>query len=119
MGSRLRLGHVLRRGVTLLLLAVLVLSWASNTGTASATGTSSKNVVPLMLARANHTGTLYVVGSVPCPRSFCLRFYRAHDTVESTIDPDPTFTNVTLPPVRAIADRARSEERRVGKECRS
>ena len=105
MGSRLRLGHVLRRGVTLLLLAVLVLSWASNTGTASATGTSSKNVVPLMLARANHTGTLYVVGSVPCPRSLCLRLYRAYDTVESTIDPDPTFTKVTLPPVRAIAGR--------------
>ena len=102
MGSRLRLGRVLRGGVTLLLLAVLVSSWARNTGTASATDTSSKNVAPLMLARANHTGTLYVVGSVPCRQPLCLGLYRAYDTVESTIDPDPTFTTVTLPPVRAI-----------------
>jgi len=99
----------LRLFTSLALCAVVAAPLRSDVAVASAVNPRSVSFAPVTLVRAphaTHTSTLYVVGSVKCLRLPCLRLYRTHDAIESTIDPAPTFTPVTMPPTSWISGRA-------------
>ena len=106
MDSPLRRRRIGLSFTSLVLSAIALLSTFVDVSATNATSAPAVLFVPLMLARANSTSTLYVVGSVSCSKLPCLRLYRTHDAVESAIDPTPTFTPVTMPPVGWMAQRA-------------
>lgn len=81
----------------------LALLAAALVAVAPASGTPAKSITPLAVYRAPSTNTFYLLAAAPCATGSCLRLYRSHDDNESTVDPAPTFTRVSLPPVRALA----------------
>jgi len=64
--------------------------------TQSSSASSSAPVSPLVLTRAASSRVIYLLGSVTCSRTACLRLYR-------TDDDGAHFQPVSLPPVQRVA----------------